>query len=110
MIVKIKDRNVRNIGHITQWRKDGWEHDDFISEKMSLYTLFQQRNIKRHVSLIRFATDVTKENASYRTLLSSLLETSSANYPTNKQMNEHLSELYGASFGSGTGKKGNQHF
>lgn len=80
-----------------------------LAENVTLHVI-PTKKYKTTRVLIRFATDVTKENASYRTLLSSLLETSSANYPTNKQMNEHLSELYGASFGSGTGKKGNQHF
>lgn len=75
-----------------------------LAENVTLHVI-PTKKYKTTRVLIRFATDVTKENASYRTLLSSLLETSSANYPTNKQMNEHLSELYGASFGSGTGKK-----
>lgn len=58
---------------------------------------------------IRFATSLKKENASQRTLISSLLETNSKKYPTQQAVSAVLSDLYGASFGLNVGKKGQLH-
>lgn len=59
---------------------------------------------------IRFATEITKEKSSLRTLLSSLLETNSLNYPTSTAISKKLSDMYGARMGTGTSKKGNRHY
>lgn len=50
-----------------------------------------------------------KKAAAARTLLTSLLETNSKNYPTQTALSSRLAELYGASFGANVGKKGNLH-
>lgn len=59
--------------------------------------------------MIRFSARHTKDNAGARTLLTSLLETNSQNYPTQTALSSRLAELYGASFGVGMAKKGNLH-
>ena len=58
---------------------------------------------------IRFATSLKKENASQRTLVSSLLETNSKKYPTQQAVSAALADLYGGSFGLNVGKKGQLH-
>lgn len=57
----------------------------------------------------RFSTKHSKKVAAKRTLLTSLLETNSLNYPDNTKLSEKLADLYGASFGLNVGKKGNVH-
>ena len=58
---------------------------------------------------IRFSGKHTEANATTRTLLTSLLETNSLNYPTQTDISSKLAELYGATFGLNVGKKGNLH-
>ncbi|MFV0558933.1 MAG: EF-P 5-aminopentanol modification-associated protein YfmF [Enterococcus sp.] len=58
---------------------------------------------------VRFSNRHEKLAAAKRTLLTSLLETNSLNYPTQTAFSSHLAELYGASFGVGVGKKGQFH-
>lgn len=60
--------------------------------------------------LIRFASPLLAETISKRTLLSSLLETNSQNYPTQTKVSEILADLYGASFGININKKGDSHY
>jgi predicted Zn-dependent peptidase len=60
--------------------------------------------------LVRFNTRLNKETITKRTLLSSLLETNSLNYPDQVKLSEKLAELYGASFGINVNKKGNLHW
>ena len=60
--------------------------------------------------LVRFNTRLNHETITKRTLLSSLMETNSLNYPNQVKLSERLAELYGASFGIGVSKKGNQHW
>ncbi|MEI5994142.1 EF-P 5-aminopentanol modification-associated protein YfmF [Candidatus Enterococcus mansonii] len=60
--------------------------------------------------LVRFNTRLNKETITKRTLLSSLLETNSLNYPSQVKLSEKLAELYGASFGINVNKKGNLHW
>lgn len=55
--------------------------------------------------LVRFNTRLNKETITKRTLLSSLLETNSLNYPDQVKLSEKLAELYGASFGINVNKK-----
>lgn len=59
--------------------------------------------------LIRFSARHSEKNAAARTLLTSLLETNSLNYPTQNDLSTRLAELYGASFGVSVAKKGNIH-
>lgn len=58
---------------------------------------------------LRFSTQHTKEAAAKRTLLTSLLETSTRNYPTQTALSAKLAELYGASFGLNVSKRGQMH-
>ncbi|MBP6359483.1 MAG: insulinase family protein, partial [Enterococcus sp.] len=51
----------------------------------------------------------TRKKATSRTLLTSLLETNSLNYPTQTALSAKLAELYGASFGLNVSKRGNLH-
>lgn len=60
--------------------------------------------------LVRFNTLLNRETITKRTLLSSLMETNSLNYPDQVKLSERLAELYGASFGIGVTKKGNHHW
>lgn len=57
----------------------------------------------------RFSAKHTQEAATSRTLLTSLLETNSLNYPTQTALSTKLADLYGASFGLNVGKRGNSH-
>lgn len=58
---------------------------------------------------VRFSTAHTRKKATSRTLLTSLLETNSLNYPTQTALSGQLANLYGASFGLNVGKRGNLH-
>lgn len=58
---------------------------------------------------IRFTSRHTADEATKRTLLTSLLETNSKQYPTQTVLSKKLAELYGASFGINVAKKGNLH-
>ncbi|MHC5269324.1 EF-P 5-aminopentanol modification-associated protein YfmF [Enterococcus sp. LJL98] len=58
---------------------------------------------------VRFSTNHTQKKATSRTLLTSLLETNSLNYPTQTDLSGKLADLYGASFGLNVGKRGALH-
>ncbi|MDR2832994.1 MAG: insulinase family protein [Streptococcaceae bacterium] len=60
--------------------------------------------------LFRFQANLRQDTIAKRTLLSSLLETNSAKYPSQTQMSAKLAELYGASFSTYVSRKGNQHW
>ncbi len=60
--------------------------------------------------LVRFATPLTKETSSKRSLLASLMETNSLNFPDQIALSKKLSELYGAGFGIGVSRSGNEHY
>lgn len=82
-------------------------------------SLVLAENVKLHVIptkkyktiqiMIRFASELTREKASLRTLLSNVLETNSLHYPTSTAMSKKLSEMYGARFSVTSSKKGNIH-
>ncbi|MCB5954857.1 EF-P 5-aminopentanol modification-associated protein YfmF [Enterococcus sp. CWB-B31] len=59
---------------------------------------------------MRFNTKLDRKIITKRTLLSSLMETNSLNYPDQTLMSEKLAELYGAGFGLNVNKKGNLHW
>ena len=59
---------------------------------------------------IRFTARLQQEVITKRSLLSSMLETNSLNYPDQTKLSAKLAELYGASFGLSVRKKGNLHW
>lgn len=59
--------------------------------------------------LVRFTARHSKQGAARRTLLTSLMETNSLNYPDQNALSSQLAQLYGASFGINVGKKGSVH-
>lgn len=81
---------------------------EILAEKVQLHVIPTEK-YKTIQVVIRFATNMNKRKSSLRTLLSSLLETNSLNYPKRTDISKKLSELYGASFGVGTMRKGNLH-
>lgn len=60
--------------------------------------------------LVRFAAPLNKETSSKRSLLASLMETNSLNFPDQISLSKKLSDLYGAGFGIGVSRNGNQHY
>lgn len=60
--------------------------------------------------LIRFATPLDHKTSAKRSLLASLLETNSLNFPTQTELSKQLADLYGASFGISVSRKGNEHY
>lgn len=67
------------------------------------------KKYKTNRIFLRFTARHEKTAAAKRTLLTSLLETNSKNYPTQTALSSRLAELYGASFGINVGKRGNLH-
>ncbi|MGX6961996.1 EF-P 5-aminopentanol modification-associated protein YfmF [Vagococcus xieshaowenii] len=80
-----------------------------LAKNVNLHVIPTKKYKTIHV-LIRFSTELTREKASLRTLLSSLLETNSLNYPQQTDISKKLSDMYGAKMGVGTSKKGNRHY
>lgn len=60
--------------------------------------------------LVRFSAPLSTETNSKRALLASLMETNTLNYPDQTSLSKKLSELYGASFGIGVSRNGNEHY
>lgn len=58
---------------------------------------------------IQFIAPLAKATVTQRTLLTSLLETNSADYPTQANVSTFLESLYGASFGIGVAREGQVH-
>ncbi|WP_430610557.1 EF-P 5-aminopentanol modification-associated protein YfmF [Enterococcus sp. DIV0876] len=58
---------------------------------------------------VRFTASLDVAQTAKRTLLTSLLETTSLAYPTQTAFSSKLAELYGASFGMNVNKRGNLH-
>ncbi|WP_155286226.1 EF-P 5-aminopentanol modification-associated protein YfmF [Lacticaseibacillus zhaodongensis] len=61
-----------------------------------------------HVN-IQFLAPLRRETIGARTLLTSLLETSSADYPSQNLLSAQLEKMYGASFGIGVSRSGRVH-
>ncbi|MGK0552104.1 EF-P 5-aminopentanol modification-associated protein YfmF [Enterococcus faecalis] len=80
-----------------------------IAEGVNLHVVATEK-YKTIRILVRFNTQLNLKTITKRTLLASLLETNSLNYPNQVKLSERLAELYGASFGVGVSKKGNQHW
>ena len=79
-----------------------------LAEGVNLHVL-QTKQYKTVRIFVRFTTRLKKEVITKRSLLSSLLETNSLNYPDQTQLSAKLADLYGASFGTSVRKKGNLH-
>ncbi|MBO0475681.1 insulinase family protein [Vagococcus sp. DIV0080] len=60
--------------------------------------------------LVRFSAPLSTETSSKRALLASLMETNSLNFPDQTSLSKQLSELFGASFGIGVSRNGNEHY
>lgn len=58
---------------------------------------------------VHFLAPLAQADVAARTLLTSVLETSCAAYPTQAALSAHLEEMFGASFGIGVGKEGQLH-
>lgn len=68
-----------------------------------------QQNNTNDPDFIRFTARLQQEVITKRSLLSSMLETNSLNYPDQTKLSAQLAELYGASFGLSV-RKGNLHW
>lgn len=75
-----------------------------LAEGVNLHVL-QTKQYKTVRIFVRFTTRLKKEVITKRSLLSSLLETNSLNYPDQTQLSAKLADLYGASFGTSVRKK-----
>ncbi|UNM89777.1 EF-P 5-aminopentanol modification-associated protein YfmF [Vagococcus sp. CY52-2] len=60
--------------------------------------------------VVRFATPVDAITSSKRSLLASLMETNSLNFPDQVALSKKLAELYGAGFYVSVNRTGNQHY
>lgn len=80
-----------------------------LAEGVNLYVL-PTKQYKTIRIFIRFTARLQQEVITKRSLLSSMLETNSLNYPDQTKLSAKLAELYGASFGLSVRKKGNLHW
>ncbi|EGP4755555.1 EF-P 5-aminopentanol modification-associated protein YfmF [Enterococcus faecium] len=80
-----------------------------LAEGVNLHVL-PTKQYKTIRIFIRFTARLQQEVITKRSLLSSMLETNSLNYPDQTKLSAKLSELYGASFGLSVRKKGNLHW
>ncbi|ANK64938.1 metalloprotease [Loigolactobacillus backii] len=60
--------------------------------------------------VLTFLAPLDNKTITKRSLLASLLETNSADYPTQTDLAAKLSAMYGANFGISVNKRGNAHF
>lgn len=60
--------------------------------------------------VVRFATPLDAITSSKRSLLASLMETNSLNFPDQVALSKKLAELYGAGFYVSVNRTGNQHY
>ncbi|MCI1987266.1 MAG: insulinase family protein [Lactobacillus sp.] len=72
-------------------------------------TVVPTKKFKTTRVAIHFLAPLAQVNVAARTLLTSVLETSSADYATQAEMSAYLETLFGASFGIGVGKEGQWH-
>lgn len=72
-------------------------------------TVVPTKKFKTIQITIRFLTTLTERNLNQRSLLAAVLENSSKLYPTPKEMNEVLANLYGATFGVDVLRRGKVH-
>lgn len=72
-------------------------------------TVLPTQKYKTIRMFVRFTAPLDVAQTAKRTLLTSLLETTSFAYPTQTAFSSKLAELYGASFGMNVNKRGNLH-
>lgn len=72
-------------------------------------TVVPTKKFKTTRIAIHFLTPLAQADVAARTLLTSVLETSSADHPTQAALSAYLESLFGASFGIGVGKEGHWH-
>jgi len=60
--------------------------------------------------MVRFSSPLNAKTSSQRSLLASLLETNSLNYPDQVALSKKLADLYGAGFFVNVNRTGNQHY
>lgn len=75
-----------------------------LAEGVNLHVL-PTKKYKTIRIFIRFTARLQQEVITKRSLLSSMLETNSLNYPDQTKLSAQLAELYGASFGLSVRKK-----
>lgn len=80
-----------------------------LAEGVNLHVL-PTKQYKTIRIFIRFTARLQQEVITKRSLLSSMLETNSLNYPDQTKLSAKLAEIYGASFGLSVRKKGNLHW
>lgn len=80
-----------------------------LAEGVNLHVL-PTKQYKTIRIFIRFTARLQQEVITKRSLLSSMLETNSLNYPDQTKLSAKLAELYGAGFGLSVRKKGNLHW
>lgn len=80
-----------------------------LAEGVNLHVL-PTKQYKTIRIFIRFTARLQQEVITKRSLLSSMLETNSLNYPDQTKLSAKLAELYGASFGLSVRKKGNLYW
>ena len=80
-----------------------------LAEGVNLHVL-PTKQYKTIRIFIRFTARLQQEVITKRSLLSSMLETNSLNYPDQTKLSAKLAGLYGASFGLSVRKKGNLHW
>ena len=74
-------------------------------------TLHQINTDKFKTNLIAvfLSTELTRENVTFNSVLSSVLRRGSKNYKTQEEISKKLEEMYGAEFDCGINKMGNNH-
>lgn len=80
-----------------------------LAENANLH-IIQESKFKTVRIMVRFRERLSEKTVAKRVLISNLLETTNAKYPTSQAFSKRLSELYGTSFSTGVTKKGTQHF
>lgn len=71
--------------------------------------LLNTNKFKTNLISVFLTTPVTRENATYNSVLSAVLRRGSKNLPTQEEISEKLEELYGSSFDCGIDKTGDNH-
>nr|WP_225354189.1 insulinase family protein [Lacticaseibacillus saniviri] len=71
--------------------------------------LIQTNQFKTTRISVQFVAPLAQATVTKRTLLTSLLETNSQDYPTQAQLSAHLENMFGASFGIGVAREGRLH-
>ncbi len=71
--------------------------------------VIQTEKYKTNTVMLRMKAPLSKETATYRSLLAQLLQTSTKEYKTTTELRAYLEELYGASLYANVGKKGENH-